>query len=328
MKYLFVLIPLLLSSCGTGPTTKKLPKNLDSLIVMFPDSTELLIKRGAKFLEEYKHEEALNDAAKAFRLDSSAIENRLLYANVLNNKPQRSVNDVLTAQRHFKFIVEKEKENTKAIVGLASTYSFLQDFETSFIYINNALRIDPKLRDAYILKGSNYLTLGKRDLAKSSYETAVQQDPKFWEGYVWLGALYQAEENPLCIEYYTSAAQLQPKNLDVLYSLAFAKQVFNEEKDAIRIYRKMIQLDNEFHEALFQIGRIYHEQNNIDSATYYYNSSIITNPEYVEAYHNLGLIYEAKGDIENALKNYAKALKYNPTFELSRKQADGLRNKR
>jgi phage terminase large subunit-like protein len=66
-------------------------------------------------------------------------------------------------------------------VSLASTYTQQGDFEKSFQYINEALRIDKKYRDAYILKGTNYLTLGNRKLAKSSYETAIQQDTKFFE---------------------------------------------------------------------------------------------------------------------------------------------------
>lgn len=328
MKYLVLLLPLLLISCGPTKTEKKLPKDLDGLIVMFPDSVELLVKRGTKLLGEYQHEKALQDAAKAFRLDSNNLSARLLYADVINNRPKRTVKDVLTAQRHFSVILNKEKENLKALIGLASTYSYIQDFDASFKYVNDALKINPQYRDAYILKGSNYLALGKRGLAKSSYETAVQQDANFWEGYIWLGTIYQSENDPLCIQYFTSAAQLQPKNVNVLYSLAYAKQVFGEEKDAIRIYRKMIEIDNEFHEALFQIGRIYDEQKQLDSALYYYNSATLTNPSYVEAYHNMGLIYEAKGDIEKALENYGKALKNDPEFELSRKQADALRSKR
>jgi tetratricopeptide (TPR) repeat protein len=168
--------------------------------------------------------------------------------------------------------------------------------------------------------------MGKIDLAKSSYETAVQQDPEFFEAYLMLGSIYQSEKNPICIEYYTTAVQIKPKNADVLYSLAYAKQEFGQTDDAVRLYRKMFLLDTTYAEAMFQIGHIKQfNEGDLDSAIYYYNSALQTEPRFVEAWHNLGLCYEFKGDKSHALQSYAKALKYDPKFEKSRIQADGLK---
>jgi tetratricopeptide (TPR) repeat protein len=323
--FLFPII-LLLLSCEGKKESKALPKDLDSLIVMFPDSVELLVKRGNKMLNTYKYDKAMADGAKAFRLDSTDLEARMLYAEVLNNRPERTMDEVMIAQRHYKVIIRKAPKNTRALVGLASTFSQIQDFETSFQYINQALRIDPRYRNAYVLKGSNYLKIGKIDLAKSSYETAVQQDPDFYEAYIMLGALYEGEKNPICLEYYTTASKLRPNDPDVLYPLAYAKHKFGQTEEAVGLYRKMIQIDTTYAEALFQIGHIKQFTiGDLDSAIYYYNSAIITEPRFVEAWHNMGLCYEDMGDKTKALQSYAKALKYDPDFELSRKQADALR---
>jgi tetratricopeptide (TPR) repeat protein len=329
MKYLLFLIPVLLVSCGGSKSVKADPKDLDSLLVMYPDSVELIVEHGTKMLKEYKFEKAMADGAKAFRLDSNNLDARMLYADVLNNRPERSVSDISTAQRHFKIIVKKQPKNPKALVGLASTYSQQMDFDKSFQYINQALKIDPRYRDAYVMKGSNYLFLNKPDLAKSSYETAVQQDPSFYEAYLMLGSLYQAENNVICIEYYKTAAELQPKNPEVLFSLAYAQQVFEQPEEALTIYRKMIQIDTSYYQALNQIGVIkQYNYKQIDSAIYYYNSALQTEPRFVEAWHNLGMCYEEKGDITRAMQSYAKALKYNPDFKLSRDRADALKNAR
>lgn len=329
MRYLLFLIPFFFISCGGSKPTKTLPKDIDSLLVLFPDSVELIIEHGTKMLKEYKFDKAMVDGAKAFRLDSNNMDARMLYADVLNNRPERSVADVAAAQRHFKVITKKQPKNPKALVGLASTYSQQMDFEKSFQYINQALKIDPRYRDAYVMKGSNYLFLDKRDLAKSSYETAVQQDPSFYEAYLMLGSLYQAENNKICIEYYKTAADLQPKNPEVLFSLAYAQQVFEEPEKALEIYRKMIKIDTSYYQALNQIGVIkQYNYKQIDSAIYYYNSALQTEPRMVEAWHNLGMCYEEKGDITRAMQAYAKALKYNPDFKMSRERADALKNAR
>ncbi len=322
MKYFFLLLPILFFlSCGDSKSTKTTPKDLDSLLMKYPDSIPLLVKRGEKLLKEYQYDKAFADGAKAFRLDSNNLQVRLLYADVLNNRPNRSIADVMLAQRHFKLIIKKDPKNLKALISLATTYSQQQDFDKSFQYINVALRINPRYRDAYVLKGTNYLHLNKVDLAKSSYETAVQQDPKFFEAYLMLGSIYQAEKDPICIEYYTTAAKIKPNNTDVLYSLAYANQEFNKIEKAKSIYRRMIELDTTYSEALFQQGYIkqwLEKKRDLDSAMYFYNSCIQTTPEYVEAWHNLGICYLDLGDKPNAMLSFRKALSFNPNFKLSR----------
>lgn len=339
MKYLIFFIPLFFISCGDPNPSKQETKDLETLVKLYPDSVELLVLYGNKLLGEYKYDDAMPGAAKAFRLDSNNLEARLLYADVLNNRPARNMTEVAAAQRHYKIIIKKEPRNTKALVGLASTYTQQMDFDQSFKYINEALRVNPRYRDAYIMKGSNYLLLSKlnpekdgrpgikfMDLAKSSYETAVQQDPSFYEAYIRLGALYQAENNEICIQYYKTAAKLQPKNTEVLFALAYAEQLFEHPAEALVIYRKMIRIDTSYYQALNQIGVIkQYNYGELDSAIYYYNSALQSEPRFVEAWHNLGMCYEEKGDITRAMQSYAKALKYDPNFKLSRDRADAIK---
>jgi tetratricopeptide (TPR) repeat protein len=326
MKFLLVIVPFLFFSCSDTKPKSAASIDLDSLLVLYPDSVDLIIKYGNNCIAKYKFDQAMDPASRAFRLDSNNLEVRMLYAQVLNNRPNRSVAEIASAQRQFKYIVKKQPKNTKALVGLASTFSQQMDFDESFKYLNKTLRIDPRYRDAYVMKGSNYLFLNKIDLAKSSYETAIQQDPNFFEGYLMLGSLYQSENQIICIEYFKTAATLQPKNPEVLFSLAYAQQLFNQPDEALKVYRKMIQIDSSYHQALNQIGVIkQYNDVDLDSAIYFYNSAIQTEPRFVEAWHNLGTCYEAQGEITRALKSYAKALKYNPEFKLSRERADALK---
>jgi tetratricopeptide (TPR) repeat protein len=330
MKYLIFLVPFLLFSCGKKEdAVSSTVQNLDSLIKVYPDSVELLILHGNKMIKNYRLELALSDGAKAFRLDSMNNDARLLYADALNNRPNRTPGDVARAQKFYAYLLKKMPKEPKIYVSLASTYSQQMDFDKSFLYINQALKINARYRDAYVMKGSNYLFLNKIDLAKSSYETAVQQDPKFFEAYLMLGSLYQAESDKICLEYYRTAVELQPKNVDVIYSLAYAEQVFGQTYKALAHYKRMLQLKPDYHQALNQIGVIQqYDLKQLDSAMYYYNSALEVEPRFVEAWHNLGECYESQNDISNALQSYAKALKYDPSFELSRKRANVLKGKR
>ncbi len=324
---LFILGFLTLTSCKSdNEKVKPVSDNIDTLVALYPDSVPVLLRHGKYYFGKMRFDKALPSATKAFRLDSNNMDVRLLYAEVLNNDPKRTSENILSAQRHFDFILKKEPKNTKALVGMASTYTFMQDFDRSFQYINEALRIDPKFRDAYVMKGTNYLQLNNMALAKSSYETATQQDPEFFEAYIALGDLYNSEEDPICIQYYTTASQLQPDDIGIMYKLAYAYQQYDRLDEALAEYRAMYQKDATFAMSLFQQGYIKHiYMNEIDSAMIYYNQALVVEPKFVEAWHNLGMCYEAQNNIPKALKSYSQALKYNPGFEKSREAANKLR---
>jgi tetratricopeptide (TPR) repeat protein len=319
---------LLLQNCGDGKKTpaKKETTNIDSLLAKYPDSVPILVRHGQYYFEKYKYSEAMSSAAKAFRLDSNNMDARMLYADVLNNRTDRTIEEVMIAQRHFGYIIKKQPKNERALVSMASTFSLMQDFDKSFQYINEALRLNPKYRDAYILKGTNYLQMNKIPLAKSSYETAVQQDPEFYEAYVALGNLYQKEDNPICIEYYTTAATIAPKDMSVLYLEAYALQYFGRSEEALEKYRAMYKIDDSFAMAQFQQGFIKQfYQNDIDSAIIFYDRTLLQEPKFVQAWHNLGLCYEELNDKGRALQSYSKALKYDPNFTKSREAANKLK---
>lgn len=258
--------------------------------------------------------------AKAFRIDSNNVEGRMLYAQALNNKENRTLEEVLTAQRHFLKIVNQSPQNTDALVALATTYRYTQDVDNAFKYVNQALKIDTKKREAYALKGSIYMDLEKYDLAKSSYETAVQQDPNFYEAYFHLAVIYHHEQNPLCLEYYQTACELNPEDPELLYSYAFALEYFGKLKEAKQKYQQLTKDDERYYQSrgFFHLGHIKQRlDNEIDSALFYYSKAIDVLPSYVEAHHNRGMCYELKGDQQSAKQEYLEALKYDEGFELS-----------
>jgi tetratricopeptide (TPR) repeat protein len=338
MIRLTIVISILisLSSCSEGATKNEVnSKSLDSLIAKNPNNVDLLVKRGSIMLDSFllKYNKtyfniAKPDASKAFRLDSTRIDTRLLYADVLANDPARNQKDMSRAEYHYQYIVKKQPKNTKALVGLASTYSYFADFETALQYVNQALRINPKYRDAYIMKGSIFLAQNNRKFAISSYETAIQQDPKFELAYLRLGQLYTEDEKyEIAIEKFRSAVSLNPNLSDALYGVAYCDQMLGRYDLAVIGYRTLMKADQKYHLGWFNIGYIkqYHTENEIDSAIVYYQMATDIQPEFVKAWHNIGLCYEDKNDRTRALQSYAKALKSNPDFDLSKERVAALK---
>lgn len=330
MRYIVLLsiLNLLLWSCGgkSSQGTKKL--TLDQKLAAHPDSVPLLIEKGNILMDSLAFDRALTFGAKAFRLDSTNVEARVLYAECLINKPNRSADDIFRAFTMYQNLVKKAPKNVAALVGLANTLVLLNDHDNAFKFINKALRIDKTYRDAYILKGTIYKLENNIKLAISSYETAVQQDPNYYMSYLLLGSLYEYENNPLCLEKYTTAYQLQPKNVEVIYALAYAKEKFGQEASAQRLYRKMTKVDSTFADGYFHLGYLaqFH-YNQPDSAMYYYKKATKVNAQHLPSYHNMGLLYEDRNDLSNALFSYAKALKIDSTYQLSKDRVKVLRKR-
>jgi tetratricopeptide (TPR) repeat protein len=327
---------LLYSSCGeTNKKATSKNENLDSLLAKDPNNVGLLVKRGNLMLDSFLlkynkkfFEIAKPDATKAFRLDSSRIDTRLLYADVLANDPERTVTDVYRSKFHYSFIVKKQPKNVKALVGLSSTYAYFADFQTAIQYVDQALKINPKYRDAYVMKGTIFLMQNNRKLAISSYETAVQQDPTFELAYLRLGQLYTEDEKyEIAIEKFRNAVALNPKLADAIYGVAYCDQMLERYKEAEMGYHKLMQVDGKYHLGWFNIGYIkqFHNENQLDSAIIYYQMATDIQPEFVKAWHNIGLCYEDKNDRTRALQSYAKALKYNPNFELTKERVAALK---
>ena len=148
----------LLTSCGqkNEEVSTVDNNNIDSLIGLYPDSLPLLLKKSELLIAESMYREALNFAAKSFRLDITNETARMLYAKSLNNRPERTTQDILTARRHFQTIVNADSLNKEAFVQLGLTFTQLSEFDQAFVNINKALRIDKKFRDAYVAKGTTY----------------------------------------------------------------------------------------------------------------------------------------------------------------------------
>jgi tetratricopeptide (TPR) repeat protein len=326
--FFLALSSLLFVACGNPETASGKKQTLDQLLVAHPDSVELLIEKGNILMDSLAFDKALTYGAKAYRLDSNNTEARVLYAECLINKPNRSADDIFRSFTMYRNLVKKAPKNVAALVGLANTFVLLNDHDNAFKYINKALRIDKTFRDAYILKGTIYKLEGNVKLAISSYETAVQQDPDYYMTYLLLGSLYEYENNPLCIEKYMTAYQLQPKNTEVIYALAFAKEKFGQEASAQRLYRKMTKVDSTFADGYFHLGYLAQfTYNQPDSAMFFYKKATKVNPQHIPSYHNMGLLYEDRNDLSNALFSYAKALKVDSTYQLSKDRVKVLRKR-
>ena len=301
---------------------------LNQTLEASPNNVKSLLESASLALEHYDYALAYSDAAKAFRIDSTSNRARMMYALAIINQGNRTVSDISRAQRYLQIVVRNEAQNAKAMVGLANTYALQQDFDEARIWIDNALDQSPKFFDAHVLKGSMYKVLsaalngedGSQSLSRAYMDSAIntysrvsQYYPDKPEIYIELGILFQQLNNERCVDHFYSAVQLEPKNIDYKYALAYAYGLFGQERLAMHVYEEMQELDSLYSEAYCQMGQIYQKKyGELDSALNMYREVVAIDPNHIDAYVNMGVIYAEKKAYTRALKSYSKALSILP----------------
>ncbi len=301
---------------------------LNQTLEASPNNVKSLLESASLALEHYDYALAYSDAAKAFRIDSTSNRARMMYALAIINQGNRTVSDISRAQRYLQIVVQNEAQNAKAMVGLANTYALQQDFDEARIWIDNALDQSPKFFDAHVLKGSMYKVLsaalngedGSQSLSRAYMDSAIntysrvsQYYPDKPEIYIELGILFQQLNNERCVDHFYSAVQLEPKNIDYKYALAYAYGLFGQERLAMHVYEEMQELDSLYSEAYCQMGQIYQKKyGELDSALNMYREVVAIDPNHIDAYVNMGVIYAEKKAYTRALKSYSKALSILP----------------
>ena len=294
-----------------------------------PENINLWIRQGEICKENLNFSCALNAGAKAFRIDSTNIKARQLYAWTLINKPETPRSDIERAKRHYQYILSLQPKDPQTLVELANTYSLTGDFKTAIKHINDALRMDERYRDGYVLKGSIYKTLEKNDLAVSSYQTALQIDPDFFIGHLNTGWLLTSMgKHKLALEYYQNAVDLKPENINAIYGVAKSLQDLGEYDNSLKEYRKILKIQPKFHIGYFNQAYIkQYYQKELDSAAYFYDKALDVKPDYAAAWYQLGETYYEEDRFQEAGRAYTEALRIDEDFTIAKEAAQKLRNK-
>jgi len=200
--------------------------------------------------------------------------------------------------------------------------------------VNDALRIDDQNARGYFLKGWIHREAGDTSLAISSYRTATERDPSYYDAYAALARLHAAKADPLAWQYHNSAVALRPNSVEALYARAMYAQENGRDSIALLDYARIKELDPKNPTAWYNTGYIFLEhQNRLPDARKEFNGAILRMPTYAQAYFNRGLTYEFEGDLDSAAADYKVALALQPTSDdaangLDRLQSRGIRGLR
>lgn len=209
-------------------------------------------------------------------------------------------------------------ESTPCLLRRAEFNIHLDQYERAFNDLNQALRINDQLHEAYWMKGKIYAANGSIENAISSYQTAVEVNPSFFDGYISLGIYLAEQGDPIAEEFYRSAIELRPNSVEARYNLAIFMQEAGRFEEALGSYREILAIDSTNATATFNQAYIHLEYfAQYDSAAFWFTEAIRRLPYYHQAYFNRGLARESMGDRSGAIADYSEALRLKPDYTVA-----------
>jgi tetratricopeptide (TPR) repeat protein len=233
-----------------------------------------------------RQQNKLDEAVTAHR---KAIELNPEFAAAYNGlglalRQQNKLDEAVTAHRKA---IELNPRFAAAYSSLGGTLKRQNKLDESINNYKKAIDIDPNLTNAYINLGDALFKQKNFDEAVDLARKAIKLDSNNAVAYSNLGDALR-EQGKL-----DEAAKAYDRALALPNSPAFPSDshpsaytglgnVFysqNKLDEAIENYRKAIELDPQFVEPIFNLGKIYHEQGNDQLALEYLDRSISLNPK-------------------------------------------------
>jgi tetratricopeptide (TPR) repeat protein len=298
----------------TSTLEKKLA-DINEKIKANPKNADLFHQRALIGLSQKDLNAALEDMTRALNLDSTKASYYMTIADVYF-----AANKTRFTKDALEKAISLEPKNVEAILKLAELYLFVENYKTSVQYIDDALKIDVTNPKAYFMKGMDFKAMGDTNKAVSSFKTAIEQNPKYYEAFMQLGLLFSAKHDKLALQYFNSAITLHSQSTEAYYARAFFNQENGDIEQAIQDYNIILQIDPKYKYAHFNLGYLnYNNAKDYDKAIKNFTSAIESDPKYINAYYWRALCYENKGNRKAASDDYQKVLNMDPDNDLADK---------
>lgn len=282
-------------------------------IIANPNDPNLYLKRALAYKRQNLFDLAIRDVERAIAIDPTVS---YFYATL--GEVYFSGGDLKSARINLEKSVAYDPENTDALLKLGEVNFLLRRYDEGLTAINDALRVNDKLAQGYFIKGYIYKELGDTASAVSSLQTATEVNPEHFEAYMELGNILAYQGDPLALEYFETAIELNPNSAQALYNKGMYLQAGSQFDEAVEVYRSLINIDSDNFLGYYNTGYIFlTEYLSFDTAMAYFDTVLLIDPTYIDAYYNKGLCFEELKEKEKAIDIYRSVLDTDPQYTLA-----------
>lgn len=319
------LVFLLLIACNQKEKDVKVTDFRSSIsllsekILENPNDTSLLHSRADLFLINGNLEGALLDLEYLYQLDSNNYQNLSNLSHVYYQLGEKGKIDYF---RKALLLLDKEivtlKNELKDLSLRYKLYYYISKHKKSLFDINNVLKLDKYIAEAYYYKGLNFFKLGDTAKAISQFQTSVEQDPDYVNAYVLLGHIYDLKGDSISELYYNNALMVDSTSTTVLYNKGKYYQDNQKLEEAKSCYLAVLRFDSKYINAYYNLGFVSLLQKNYLDGANYFSEVIYLKPDYATAYFSRGLCFKSLGEFKKANFDFRKTLELDPDFKEAR----------
>lgn len=195
--------------------------------------------------------------------------------------------------------------NKRAFNDMAQTLSLLELYKEAIDSCDEAIKIDPKFKEAYITKGHVFLEQKKFTSALAAFDQAIIVSPQdvhaLHEKAITLAVGFREYEKALrCLD---QLFKINPRYPKAYYNYAIILCDLNRQEEAIAYYDKAISCDLSFEFAYYNKAYLLNELGKYKDAKSTYKKVIEINKANVAAHVNLGNTYVKLWEKEKSLSS-------------------------
>ncbi len=282
----------------------------------------LFHKRANLHLENKNFDSAINDIEVAINIDSNIASQHYTLAEIYFAKKE-----LVMAAEIMKTCVELAPNDPEALLRLAEIKYYLKDYKSSVEYLKHVTAIDKFNAKAFYFHGMILKEVGDTAKAVSSFQTAVENAPDYYEAYLQLGLLFYSVLDPIAINYLDNAIKLNPKSIIGIYTKAMYYQKTEDIDMAINTYYHLLDIDIYYSLAHYNLGHILYEyKNDYQTAIEHFKNAIKCDSANYKAYYMRGLSHEQMKAYKKAREDYKSSLIIKTNYELAIKGLNRLDN--
>ena len=191
-------------------------KAIEEEIIKNPNSINVYLKRALYYKEKREFSKAIEDINRALSItpDVSILQYHkaaILYEFAVQKQDITFLDE---AKIYLNNCIAEDNMLIEARLLRAKIHLFEDETEECMGMLSDVLRINERTAEAYLIKGMAYETLENATLAASSYQTAIEVDPDYYDAYIHRGMLADRLGEKEALDYYNSALSLEPMSVE------------------------------------------------------------------------------------------------------------------
>ena len=273
-----------------------------------------------------KHQERLNRAIRAFRVNDLEVAERLT-ADLLDDFPDIAAGHVLLgtiysrqkryapAIERFEHAIVLDPKNAEALNNLAVIYRQTGDPERAIELVRRAIELEPRNGEMFYNLGNIHKDRGDLDEAIEAYERSIDADPSLAAAYNNLGTLYDAQDrHEEAMAAFERGLEHDPNHPTLNYNLGNTYQAVERLHDARRSYEAARKAHPGWNDAINNLGIVMERLGELEEAEEVFNDLLELEPDNYTARNNLGTVLARSGRIDEAIRAFRTALDQAPQY--------------